>query len=153
MITVHAGTYREWINPARGGESDAKRIVYQAAPGEEVFIKGSEVITGWKKEKGSEGMESYIPNAFFGSYNPYQDSIYGDWFSDKGRIHHTGEVFLNGKSLYEKEKLEKVIIQFPLMALKIRKDQYIHGIVKAMLLIQQSGLTFISSIRTRNWLR
>ena len=63
VITVHAGTYREWINPARGGESDAKRIVYQAAPGEEVFIKGSEVITGWKKEKGGS-LESYNSKHF-----------------------------------------------------------------------------------------
>ncbi len=42
VITVHAGTYREWINPARGGESDTKRIVYQAATGENVEIMGSE---------------------------------------------------------------------------------------------------------------
>jgi hypothetical protein len=114
VITVHAGTYREWINPARGGESDAKRIVYQAASGEEVFIKGSEVITGWMKEKNQQGVwKVIIPNVFFGSYNPYQDSIYGDWFSDHGRVHHTGEVFLNGKSLYEKEKLEKVYNSLP----------------------------------------
>jgi hypothetical protein len=112
IITVHAGTYREWINPARGGESDSRRIVYQAAAGEEVFIKGSEVITGWKKEKG-EVWKVTVPNTFFGSYNPYQDSIYGDWFGDKGRIHHTGEVFLNGKSLYEKEKIEKVYNPLP----------------------------------------
>jgi len=108
IITVHAGTYREWINPARGGESDSKRIVYQAAAGEIVAIKGSEVITGWKKEKGSEVWKVTIPNSFFGDYNPYQDSIYGDWFDGKGRMHHTGEVFLNGKSLYEKETLSKV---------------------------------------------
>jgi hypothetical protein len=50
-ITVHAGTYREWVNPLRGGESDTKRIIYRAAPGEKAEIKGSEVITGWKKEK------------------------------------------------------------------------------------------------------
>jgi Glycoside hydrolase 120, insertion domain/Right handed beta helix region/Protein of unknown function (DUF1565) len=107
VITVHAGTYREWINPARGGESDNKRIVYQAAPGEEVFIKGSEVIKGWKKVK--EGVwKVTLPDAFFGGYNPYRDSINGDWFNNHGRIHHTGEVFLNGKSLYEKEKPEKV---------------------------------------------
>ena len=31
VITVHKGTYREWVNPARGGESDTKRIIYQAA--------------------------------------------------------------------------------------------------------------------------
>jgi hypothetical protein len=35
-ITVHAGVYRERINPPRGGQSDTKRIVYQAAPGEKV---------------------------------------------------------------------------------------------------------------------
>lgn len=108
VITVHAGTYREWINPAIGGESDEKRIVYQSAPGEKVEIKGSELVTGWKSEKNGV-WKVIIPNSFFGNYNPYQDSIYGDWFSNHGRIHHTGEVFLNGKSLYEKESLSKVL--------------------------------------------
>ncbi|MBL7969129.1 MAG: right-handed parallel beta-helix repeat-containing protein [Prolixibacteraceae bacterium] len=108
VITVHTGTYRERIDPAFGGESDTRRIVYQAAPGEKVEIKGSEVITGWKKEK-SGVWKVVIPNAFFGNYNPYKDSINGDWFNAHGRIHHTGEVFLNGKSLYEKEIIEKVI--------------------------------------------
>jgi hypothetical protein len=111
-ITVHAGTFREWINPLRGGESDTKRIIYRAAPGEKVEIKGSEIVTGWKKEK--EGVwKVVIPNSFFGDYNPYQDSVFGDWFSRMGRIHHTGEVFLNGKSLYEKETLAKVINPVP----------------------------------------
>ena len=108
VITVHAGTYRELINPARGGESDSRRIVYQAAPGEKVEIKGSEIATGWKKEK-TGIWKLVLPNSFFGDYNPYLDSIHGDWFDDRGRLHHTGEVFLNGKSLYEKENLEKVI--------------------------------------------
>jgi hypothetical protein len=107
VITVHAGTYREWINPARGGESNERRIVYQAATGEKVEIKGSEIVTGWKKER--EGVwKVTVPNTIFDDYNPYQDSIFGDWFSDHGRIHHTGEVFLNGKSLYEKEKIDLV---------------------------------------------
>lgn len=114
VITVHAGTYREWINPARGGESDTRRIVYIAAAGEKVEIKGSEVITGWKKEKGKEGVwKVIIPNSFFGNYNPYKDSIYGDWFTSYGRIHHTGEVFLNGKSLFEKEVIGKVFSPVP----------------------------------------
>ena len=108
VITVHAGTYREWINPAKGGDSEAKRIVYQSAPGEKVEIKGSELVTGWKSEKNGV-WKVIIPNSFFGNYNPYKDSIFGDWFSNHGRIHHTGEVFLNGKSLYEKETLNKVI--------------------------------------------
>ncbi len=112
VIIVHAGTYREWINPARGGENDANRIVYRAAQSEKVEIKGSEVITGWKKDNNNVWKVT-IPNSFFGDYNPYKDSIYGDWFSKQGRIHHTGEVFLNGKSLFEKEKIEKVINPIP----------------------------------------
>jgi hypothetical protein len=109
IITVHAGTYREWINPARGGENDSKRIVYQAATGEIVYLKGSELVKGWKKEKGKDGVwKVTLPESFFGNYNPYRDSIWGDWFFGYGRVHHTGEVFLNGKSLYEKEKIEKV---------------------------------------------
>jgi hypothetical protein len=111
-ITVHAGTYREWVNPMRGGESDAKRIVYRSAPGENVEIKGSEIMTGWEKVK--DGVwKATVPNSLFGDYNPYQDSIYGDWFNNRGRVHHTGEVFLNGKSFYEKEKLEKVFSPVP----------------------------------------
>ena len=108
VVTVHAGTYREWINPPRGGTSDTQRIVYRAAPGEKVEIKGSEAVTGWVKEK--DGVwKVTLPNTFFGNYNPYVDLIYGDWFYDRGRVHHTGEVFLNNKSLYEKETLEKVL--------------------------------------------
>jgi alpha-N-arabinofuranosidase len=49
VITVHAGVYRERIAPPRGGASDRKRIVYQAAPGENVEIKGSEVARNWVK--------------------------------------------------------------------------------------------------------
>src|SRR5271165_6745815 len=48
-VTVHQGTYRERINPPRGGESDAQRIVYQAAPGESVEIRGSEVVKNWEQ--------------------------------------------------------------------------------------------------------
>ncbi|MHC4498334.1 MAG: DUF1565 domain-containing protein, partial [Planctomycetota bacterium] len=64
-ITVHGGTYRERVTPPRGGESDAKRIVYRAAEGEKVIIKGSEVIDGWQKVQGDTWKVS-IPNSFFG---------------------------------------------------------------------------------------
>ncbi len=112
VVTVHAGTYREWINPAHGGESDSKRIVYRAAEGEMVEIKGSELIKAWEKDKGSV-WKVIIPNSFFGDYNPYKDTIHGDWFGDLLRIHHTGEVFLNGKSLFEMEKIAKVYHPIP----------------------------------------
>ncbi|MDR1879588.1 MAG: DUF1565 domain-containing protein, partial [Tannerellaceae bacterium] len=116
VVTVHAGVYREWINPPRGGTGEDERIVYRAAPGERVEIKGSEIVNTWTKEK--DGVwKVTLPNSFFGDYNPYTDLIYGDWFSDNGRIHHTGEVFLNDKSLYEKESLDKVLKPEPNAAL------------------------------------
>ena len=107
VITVHEGIYRERINPPRGGKSDAERIIYQSADGKKAEIKGSEVIKGWEKLSGTV-WKVIIPNAFFGDYNPYKDMIHGDWFNDLGRIHHTGDVYLNGKSLWEMESLEKV---------------------------------------------
>ena len=39
-VVVHAGEYREWVRPQRGGLSDQRRITYQAAAGEHVVIKG-----------------------------------------------------------------------------------------------------------------
>jgi hypothetical protein len=112
-ITVHGGTYRERVTPPRGGESDSRRIVYQAAVGEKVVIKGSEVIRDWKLFLPGV-WKATIPNSFFGSYNPYQDLIVGDWFNGKGRPHHTGEVYLNGKSLFETHLLERVLHPQPL---------------------------------------
>jgi alpha-N-arabinofuranosidase len=108
VITVHEGVYRERISPPRGGESDTKRIVYQAAPGEKVEIKGSEVVKNWVKV-GNDTWKVTLPNAFFGSFNPYSDLIHGDWFSPKGRNHHTGAVYLNGDWLTEAAKLDDVM--------------------------------------------
>ena len=51
-ITVHGGTYRERVNPPRGGSSEDQRILYRAAPGERVEVKGSERITNWVRFKG-----------------------------------------------------------------------------------------------------
>jgi hypothetical protein len=109
VITVHQGTYRERINPPRGGESDARRIIYQAAKGERVEIKGSEVITNWVKVQ-DEVCKVTLPNTFFGGFNPYSDLIRGDWFNPKGREHHTGAVYLNGDWLIEAAKLEEVLM-------------------------------------------
>lgn len=108
VITVHSGTYRERVTPPRGGESDSNRIVYQAAKGEKVFIKGSEIVTGWEHVKGGV-WKLTIPNSLFKDYNPYKDIITGDWFDRRGRDHHTGELYLNGRSLFEKASLEEVM--------------------------------------------
>ncbi|MBN1387817.1 MAG: right-handed parallel beta-helix repeat-containing protein [Bacteroidales bacterium] len=108
IIIVHEGVYREWIIPPLGGNSDTERIVYTSAEGEKVEIKGSEIINEWERFKGTV-WKAKISNSFFGDYNPYKDIISGDWFNDNNRVHHTGEVYLNGKSLWEKPILEEVL--------------------------------------------
>ncbi len=108
VITVHEGVYRERIAPPRGGRSDAERITYQAAPGETVEIKGSEVVNGWTRVEG-DVWKVTLPNSFFGDFNPYSDLIRGDWFNPKGREHHTGAVYLNGQWLAEAAALDDVM--------------------------------------------
>ncbi|MGZ4988970.1 MAG: DUF1565 domain-containing protein, partial [Limisphaerales bacterium] len=108
VITVHQGIYRERINPPRGGISDSKRIVYQAARGEKVEIKGSEAVKNWIKVQ-DDVWQVTLPNSFFGTFNPYADLIHGDWFTPKGREHHTGAVYLNGEWLTEAAKLDDVL--------------------------------------------
>ena len=106
-VTVHEGVYRERVNPPRGGLSDEQRITYQTAAGATVVVKGSEVVTGWTRVS-NDVWQVVLPNAFFGDFNPFGDLIRGDWFSDRGRSHHTGAVYLNGHWLVEAEKKEKL---------------------------------------------
>lgn len=99
-IVIHAGTYRERIDPPRGGTSDQARIVYAAAGDGLVEIKGSEVVEGW--EPGPDGVwAAKVPNVVFGDFNPYQRTINGHWFYPKGRLHHPGAVYLDGHWLVE----------------------------------------------------
>ncbi len=46
-VVVHAGVYREWVKPARGGTDPDAMISYEAAEGEQVTIKGSDL---WKSK-------------------------------------------------------------------------------------------------------
>lgn len=110
-VTVHEGVYREWVNPLYGGESNDKRILYRAAPGEKAELKGSEVITGWKSDKRAKGVwRAVVSNKMFGNYNPFNDELFGDWlWKPEGTTFHTGEVYLNDVSLYEAQNIEKVL--------------------------------------------
>lgn len=110
VIIVHAGVYREWVVPVRGGISDNQRITYMAAPGEQVEIKGSEVVKGWVNVK-EDLWKVQLPYAFFGKYNPFTDKIWGDWY---GGWLHTGEVYLNDKPLSE-DSIQKVYQNIPAM--------------------------------------
>ena len=47
----------------------------------------------WKKVNDTT-WEVGIPNKFFGGFNPYAETLHGDWF-ERGKWCHTGEIYLN----------------------------------------------------------
>ncbi len=82
--------YREWVKPLHGGDSNEKRIVYRAAEGEKVVIKGSEEISGWEN-CGDETWKATVSNEIFGDYNPFAQNIDGDWLlNPRNPFRHTG---------------------------------------------------------------
>ncbi len=102
-VVVHAGEYREWVKPPRGGRGDRRRITYTAAPGEHVVIKGSEPVSGWGRVRGSV-WKAVVPNTLFGDFNPFAEEIAGDWMvrpAPEGPNRHLGDVYLDGRSFYE----------------------------------------------------
>ncbi len=105
-VTVHAGTYREWVKPVRGGSSEEKRITYRAAEGDNVLVKGSECVTSWVND--DEGLwRAELPNSFFGDYNPYALNVSGGWLH-YGQWHHRGDVYLNGEAFAEQKSPAEV---------------------------------------------
>ncbi|MDH3650231.1 MAG: DUF1565 domain-containing protein [Saprospiraceae bacterium] len=116
-ITVREGVYREWISPARGGESEDTRITYRAALGEDVRILGSEPATGWVQQ--TDGLwKLSLQKSFFGDFNPFNtltrhplpvdDGGDGWGWMKYGRWTHLGDVFIDGEGLTEKQTLEEV---------------------------------------------
>ena len=104
-VIVAPGIYRENVNPKKGGKEGAP-IVYRSAKPLAAHITGAEPLTGWKKVEGSV-YTARVPNSIFGKYNPYKTLVSGDWFIAYF-IAHTGDVYLNEKSLYEVQSLDEV---------------------------------------------
>ena len=108
-VVVHEGVYREWVRPRNGGWNENSRIVYEAAAGERVVIKGSEQIRGWTPVEGTVWKVT-LEDSFFQDFNPYRETLGGDWFvGPLDYAVHPGEVYLNGKSFYEASSLEQVL--------------------------------------------
>ena len=109
-VRVREGVYREWVDPQEGGLSSAQRITYEAMPGEHVVIKGSEIVTGWTLLKGTVWQVT-LDNAMFGDWNPFEKAVEGDWLmSPRENPVHLGDVYLNGKSMYEARSVEEVAV-------------------------------------------
>ena len=102
-VLVMPGVYREYVDPSNAGTEDA-RITYRSVEPLKAVITGAEIVKGWEKYKGKT-WKVEIDNGIFGSYNPYDTRIGGDWYFWH-RHPHTGCVYINDVALYETDTLE-----------------------------------------------
>lgn len=105
-ILVMPGVYRENVNPINAG-TESKRITYKSVEPRAAIITGAEQIDSWELYEGNV-YSVRLGRDYFGDYNPYTTFVWGDWL-DQLKPCHTGEVYLNDKSLYEVTSLEEVI--------------------------------------------
>ena len=103
-ILVSPGVYREYVNPVNAGTED-KRIFYRSEIPLAAVITGAELLTGWKKVKGTT-WTARVNNGIFGAFNPYVEKVEGDWYFSP-IVRHTGAVYLNDLMMYECSSLEE----------------------------------------------
>ena len=104
-VLVAPGIYREAVDPSNAGTA-TKRITYRSAQKGQAHITGSEPVKSWSHVEGNI-WKATIPNGVFSDYNPFTTLVSGDWFI-ASMIAHTGDVFLDEKSMYEVTDLEQV---------------------------------------------
>ena len=104
-VLVLPGIYRESVSPVYGGTPEA-RITYRSVEKGGAVITGAERVTGWE-DLGGNVWRASVPNGLFTDRNPFTTLVSGDWFI-ASFIAHTGDVYLNRKSLYEVTSLEAV---------------------------------------------
>ncbi len=104
-VIVAPGLYREYVDPKNAGE-EGKPVVYRSSTPRGAHITGAEELKGWTKVEGSV-YTARVSNKIFGDYNPYTTLVSGDWFIAYF-VAHTGDVYLNGKSMYEVQSLDEV---------------------------------------------
>ena len=104
-VLVAPGVYREYVDPANAGCEDA-RIVYRSVEPGKAVITGADIVDYWEHLEG-DVWTARVSNGLFGDYNPYTTLVSGDWFIASYTA-HTGEVYLNGKSMYEVTSLDQV---------------------------------------------
>ena len=97
-VLVAPGVYRESVNPKHAGTRE-KRITYRSLQKGQAVITGAEALSGWRPVKGNV-WTARVDHAVFGQYNPYTTKVEGDWFIASS-VAHTGDVYLNHKSMYE----------------------------------------------------
>ena len=105
-VLVHAGVYRERVAPALGGTKE-RPIVYTAAAGEQVVIKGSDVWRPqWRKTSDKHPIYAGAldPTMFQKErLHPYRTRLKG---MPAGQPRTLGQVFVDGLPLREVDNLQ-----------------------------------------------
>lgn len=111
-VIVHEGIYRERLSPPMGGLGEDKRIVFKAASGESVIIKGSELWNpDWKPHPQVNHVfgarpddQMFNDDVYITDKNPFKVSLahaHKILPSKKGP-QTLGQVFVNGKRFDER---------------------------------------------------
>ena len=118
-VVVHAGVYRECVRPARGGTGPEAMIAYEAAPGEEVCVRGSEAwpgpfvrSAGWSGGADTDAAPLWmgdLPPQWFVGYQPFlannmsaeYTTFTRDWSAEETQRMQLrrGQLFANGQPL------------------------------------------------------
>ncbi|MDR1427944.1 MAG: hypothetical protein LBJ08_09365, partial [Bifidobacteriaceae bacterium] len=106
-VLIHAGLYRELVEPIRGGTDEDSRITYTAAGDGEVVIKGSEEIDTWFQYDG-DVWAATLPNSFFGNWNPYSQCHPNGGGGGCFANYTAGDVYLDEEAYSQKASLELV---------------------------------------------
>ncbi len=103
-VLVYAGIYRERVAPVRGGV-EGKPIVYKAAEGQKVVLKGSDLWSNnWQKIEG-DVFSSTLDVSKLSAYNPYFIPL-----ATMGGRKSLGQIFCNGVYLTQVDSLEQINI-------------------------------------------
>jgi len=129
-VWIHAGVYRELVQPHFGGEGSNRMIAYEAAPGEQVVIKGSRVLQArWERSRDPHGKWQFsqrlwmttLPDTLFeAGYFPFRTPNITDeefalmpWALEwKGRIPYSlprGMVFQEGNRMVQLASYEDLV--------------------------------------------
>lgn len=119
-VLIHAGEYREWVKPVRGGNGPESMISYEGAPGEEVILKGSDfwsprwIRSRWFHLEGAVTWQADLEGSLFEGANPFclqnfpVQSDFNTWKNEKSFELRRGQIFVNGVPLTQVSLFEQL---------------------------------------------
>ena len=113
-VEVYAGVYREQVIFPRGGTDEAHRITLKSHDGDSVTVTGSNVVSGWRKVDGHDGVwtvtldkDCFTTDVLGNYFNPYANQ----WQSKvRGFYPSCGCIYVNGIPMDEAHSLENTTL-------------------------------------------